>query len=546
MSGWSRRAVLVGFSAAAAILMLAATVYACTTIAHIDLDETHASPGAEVSGTGRYFLSSAPITIHFNSLDGDVLWEGAPSNGRIEFSFKVPAGTPAGYYTIVAVQKQNGENTRGTPARATLRVGNPNVRIPQRDGLVTNVPGAYAFQQPNLAKDPSRRGRLAIAYQEGNGLDTCYLSTSRDDGRTWKNIALVGADGRYALGDESYCWNPMVAYGPDGTLYYVFQDGFYFSRGTRQVQIIVSRDGGKTFSEPQVLSGGDAFDYFWPAVAVDQTSGDVHVVWNKLDANMFWIADGFVEVTTSTDNGETFSTPTAISPVTQSNARGTQAAVARDGKLYVAWLDTTTWNIDFQGQPMVLYVSSSEDGKTFSLPVQVAKTPPGAFGRSHVLAPGAEPDSVSISWWSRQSGPAQIMLANSRDGGTTWSAPRPLTTTSETDGPQQLLQWAGVAPNGRMDVAYYNDDDEGSLRHVFWASSTDEGETFSRSKRLTKAPMQANVGPTAPVPPDPSWGEFIGLVSENRRVYVAWTDNRRGNESNGKQDIFFARLRLAR
>ncbi|MBA3329117.1 MAG: hypothetical protein H0T43_12530, partial [Solirubrobacterales bacterium] len=109
---------------AATMLALASVAYACTVVATVDLDKAAATPGAQVNGTGKGFSQSplsSSVDVHFNSLDGNVVWSGrAASTGQVAFSFKVPEGMAPGQYTIVATQRDaQGRAESGTPARST-------------------------------------------------------------------------------------------------------------------------------------------------------------------------------------------------------------------------------------------------------------------------------------------------------------------------------------------------------------------------------------------------------------------------------------------
>src|SRR5206468_2532352 len=82
----------------------------------------------------------------------------------------------------------------------------------------------YAYQDPWLAADPTDSRHLAVAYREGDQRDLCLLSQSRDAGRTWTTEDLLGPRGRLRWpAGFSLCYEGVVAFGPDGTLYFVVQ-----------------------------------------------------------------------------------------------------------------------------------------------------------------------------------------------------------------------------------------------------------------------------------------------------------------------------------
>lgn len=124
-----KRSILILTVVAGAILAVAATAYACTNLATIDIKSKSAYPGQTVKATGKDFSglpTSTAVEVHWNALDGAVKWAGeADTNGAVAFEFTVPKNVkPGRYYTVVATQysKVNGKPVYGTPARASIRV----------------------------------------------------------------------------------------------------------------------------------------------------------------------------------------------------------------------------------------------------------------------------------------------------------------------------------------------------------------------------------------------------------------------------------------
>lgn len=419
-----------------------------------------------------------------------------------------------------------------------------------RNVLLTKTKSHRGFQQPVVAADPHRKDALAVAYHDAQQFQTCYLSLSSDGGRTWKKTALAGDGAQFELSEDAYCWNPWVTFGPDSHIYYVFQTGVFFGRGDHHVYITISRDGGKTFEEPKQLTPQDpAADQFWPSVAVHQKSGRVYVVWDRLDTDALFLADGVVEVAASDDEGRTFSIPVPIFPGLENNARAPVAAVGSGGKLYVGWLDVTEWNAQVGSVPAPLEVTMSEDGQTFTMPVTVAN-PFVGIRRMHVLSASPSGDGVVATWWDARDAPREgekdlpgrVFVSLSEDAGATWSEPRRAPIPRGRTKHQQRRPSVSLTGNGRVHLAYYDQSPKDVL-NVYWTSTSDQGKTFSPPRRLNSVPFSNDVGPTDHVPGEPAWGDFLGIASSARRVFVAWTDSRRGEKVNGKQDIFFAGFR---
>ncbi|HTV96178.1 MAG TPA: sialidase family protein [Steroidobacteraceae bacterium] len=98
---------------------------------------------------------------------------------------------------------------------------------------------------------------------------------SRDGGNTWTARAPPAHERDHAGGGD-----PMIAYGPDGTLYVADEPfpkdpaGAPGDMSRYTFVITASRDGGKTFSTPQFV--GTPVDRPW--LKVDQSTGDVYTV----------------------------------------------------------------------------------------------------------------------------------------------------------------------------------------------------------------------------------------------------------------------------
>jgi hypothetical protein len=145
---------------AAALLLPAASVFACGVKATLQLAVAEAAPGDQVAGTGAAFSNShgggptaEPVVLRFGSSTGPVLWSGRPNaDGTISFTFAVPAAAP-GAYVILAIQNNaDGEPAPGTPARADFVVLAPpppaTTSTTSQPASTTTVPPAIAVTPP--------------------------------------------------------------------------------------------------------------------------------------------------------------------------------------------------------------------------------------------------------------------------------------------------------------------------------------------------------------------------------------------------------------
>ncbi len=461
-----------------------------------------------------------------------------------------------------------------------------------------------AFENASFSRDPSNPNRLAVAYTQGRAAETgvsgpwpskvCGLALSQDGGATWtaqviaapktpadpQNPAaprppLFGARFSFPEGyDRCGLWHrpfasrPVVAFGPDGALYYVYMPSGRGSggAGSDRLFIIRSSDGGATFTDPKLVDplvpAADG-DHFY-SIAVDQTTGPrgrVHVTWNRSKSGENKILTAF-----SDDGGATFSAPKRLTPSTQVYPEGgTRTAVGSDGRVYVSWFDKTIWYPSFGLRPGTLYVASSRDqGATFSSPVAVGTTGGGMCGLLtcelhydtlidvHALAAGPAPSQVPggpgqvvLGWYDRLvDGRYRVFAAVSTDGGANWApsllSPKFFGVPAGGEGNDQHRPGVSVAPNGRIDIAYY-DLAPDAQQNVYSISSCDRGQSFSAPTKLTTAASDAKIGP-------PSSGARISLVGEvyvassTSQLAAAWTDTRNGTTQSKRQDVFFGSL----
>jgi hypothetical protein len=179
-----------------------------------------------------------------------------------------------------------------------------------------------------------------------------FVSHSDDRGRTWSEPVRL-ARTRYAQGSQ-----PVV--GPDGTLYVVYNELF-----KEIIRVTRSLDGGETFRKarvvapavPSVIPGVRSGDGL-PNADVDPITGVLHVVWQdaRYDASD-------VLATRSRDGGKTWTPPLVISDDT-GEMQFTPAVAAYDGVVHVLFYDSRDAR-DRDDLFTVRYARSTNGGRTF-------------------------------------------------------------------------------------------------------------------------------------------------------------------------------------
>jgi len=183
--------------------------------------------------------------------------------------------------------------------------------------------------------------------------------------------------------------------------------------------------------------------------AVD-TAGNVNIVWRDNDLNGSHVIR-FVRSDGQTGN---FGAPQSIA-----NGSQPQIAAGPGGKISLAW--ASGLNIIF---------SASNDGKTFSAPVNVTTAPAGALVSAPQVALSGS-GSVDVAWVqgpnSGQS--SDLWFSQSSDGGSTFSSPVDITNNqSSPSGVQMITDAAG-------DVLMAWSANAGNGHDIFFARSTAGG-----------------------------------------------------------------------
>ena len=151
-----------------------------------------------------------------------------------------------------------------------------------------------------------------------------------------------------------------------------------------------------------------------------------------------------------------------------------------------------------------------------------------------------------------------IFVMRSTDAGETWSKRLRINDDNDPNrrpGYDQFFPGISVAPNGRVDVAWYdmrtdavyNPDGRGDTgrRHqtcwdVFAASSFDGGRTFGKNVRVSDRTMNQNSGFALNLAYD--LRAPIGIASYDDVAFVAWPDSRNGTFDLPTEDTYLATL----
>jgi hypothetical protein len=204
---------------------------------------------------------------------------------------------------------------------------------------------SHGIDKPWLAADPTNPLRLYVTYTDFDfsfpATGTCAndsrlaieLVASGDGGNTWGAPVVIDEECGASLNGVQ---GSNVLVGPEGKIYVGFE--FYPTTPDNEIHIRTSTDHGGTFGAPVVitnavvpngagglLQGGFRNNEF-PQLAIDRTNkssrGTLYVAWSDGRNNQVVDISSFtgtyaypdILVAKSTDSGQTFTSPTTVSP----------------------------------------------------------------------------------------------------------------------------------------------------------------------------------------------------------------------------------------
>ena len=483
-----------------------------------------------------------------------------------------------------------------------------------RNVLIPEDFTSLTFQtEPSLAIDPKDPDHLLVGLIDYNFTDMVTYS-SIDGGSTWEGPHHA----KYPRKDLAVAGDPIVAFDRKGNAYYAFisLNVQEFTVGPILGQAVVSAismnssaDGGFTWENPVQAAGSriittalppDAdlrprgrieigfLDKPWMTVGPHPTDPDkdvIYVLYTKfIDiSEIFWIdelpflgapaLETVIELVKSEDGGLNWSEPIEVSPraqytillnpITQEGpsqatavrqvVQGPALAVAADGTLYVGWLDTTD-DDSFEGLAEIYVRRSDDAGETFESARRVSGfLEPGFQSRNAPfrswasafpkLATGLD-DEVYVLWVAIPNDDPEddgdVFFVSSTDRGETWSR-RKQVNDDDTDH-FQFFPELTVDPSGTLHAMWgdLRDDPNEVSYHIYYASSEDDGNTWSLNSRVTDFPSN----PNRAFPGGRFIGDYFAIKATDEDVYMVWADSRLGEFGPANQKIGFARQRL--
>lgn len=463
-----------------------------------------------------------------------------------------------------------------TAATAIAQQQQPREPVVEAARQVTadsNPTRAYALPQIAVHPDDPSTAVIAVGEARGGG---CSLFVTRDAGRSWQiaieDMLPEGMDYCVSTDPGSYL---DLTFAPDGTLYVVFFAASTEARadGGEKGVLLRTDDLGashelSTFAERQPWTyepdDGPAEDGRLsvrnPRVAVHPDDPEqVYVAAQRRGVETsagFREADNRTHVTTSDDGGRNWSEATDLTNLVEEELdeewvrTGTgNVAVAPDGTAYVI----------VNGDDTFFLLESTDDGENW----EISEIGEGAAGAGGVAEAGldAERGNLYVVWHERRGEddlpPSHVYMYRSTDGGENWEELMNLTADEGPAGSNHYHPGLSVAPDGRIDVAWYDfrndpgwdpDAPEGGMGtqeteeywDVYLSSSDDGGQSWSPGVRVTDRSVPTERGTLFA-----SYDLIgaIGVASSESAILLSWSDTRAGDNVAHAEDAYFTQVR---
>lgn len=415
--------------------------------------------------------------------------------------------------------RQQADRPPGPPGNAGTRAVE---RVTIGPPIRVDLGGSSASNETTISASPANPLEIVAGwndYREGSSRNGVGLSL--DGGATWSDFLLRPplAFQANVEGDPMTCADPRT-----GTLW---AGGISF--GPSAIFCARKDPGSATFEPVVVINSSGFIDKGWMAAG----PGPV----DPANTTSVYVAFNF-GVQGSTDLGDSWS---PLVPLT--SGLGYLPRVGPQGELYVTYWDFGT---------EVLLQRSFDGGQTFG-PAIVVATRMDTWGIDATRVPGEArvaslnamavdprdgqlflvyPDTTSVE---PNGSDLDLYFTRSEDQGLSWGTPAVIVDDTTALPGDQFFPWLEIDRTGRLHLLFFDtsavpqdDDDPFALVDAVYASSEDDGQTWTRAV-LTATPFSTE---------DDGFGggfigDYLGMSTAAGRTLPLYPDTR-----NGRADVF--------
>jgi hypothetical protein len=424
--------------------------------------------------------------------------------------------------------------------------------LPVNEGA-RNALDLSAHNSPELIRNPVDAANLVVANRIDEPRYSCALNVSFDGGGRWTQTPIPVPPGQ-----EPKCYAPDVAFDSDGILYMSYVTLAGAANAPSAVWLVRSRDGGRTLSRPTEIAPLGRNSFTVRLAADPDQPGLLYITWlDASDLGLYRFSEpgNPFRVIRSEDGGRSWSEPVRVNGTERERVVAPSPAVGPDGELYVVYLDLGEDRLDYHGEHrgrggapyagtwQLVLARSSDGGEGWEESVVEDELVPSE--RFIVFTPpypaiAVDQDSgrVYVGFQDAREGDPDVYVWSLESDGDQWEGPVRVNDTPEGDDSAQYRPALSVAPNGRLDVVYYDrrEDSKNILNEVSYQASFDDGESFSKRVPISDESFSSRIG-FGSNRGLAELGSRLGLVDTDERAMAVWSDTRAGTLKTSKQDI---------
>jgi len=400
-----------------------------------------------------------------------------------------------------------------------IAIKTPQTLNIQKAVQIDKSPFGFGVCEPTICINPTNKDEIAA----GSILNWSYIS--KDGGLTWSKSELKSPYGVYG--------DPVVRIDYEGTIFYSHlsnPDNAAYRSESFLDRIVVQRstDFGNTWNDgtyPEVRGTHDQ-DKQW--MSIQPGTNHLAMTWTEFDkyGSKEEACKSRILFSNSTDNGESWSQPKAISQFEGNcidDDQTTEGAVPTYGlgdDLYVAW----------SYDEHIYFDKSENGGKTWLDEDKIIADQPEGWnyvipgisrcngmpitGFDH--SKGKFRGRIYVNWSDQRNGvtDTDIWLIYSDDQGESWSKPKKV--NDDNSKRHQFFTWMDIdEKTGYVYIVFYDRRDvRGNLTDVYLAYSHDGGLTFKNTKINSKS-----FTPSDQV----FFGDYNDISAFDGRVRPIWT-----------------------